>query len=506
MRHAMVYLTVVACALAMVAGIAVAEEPRGGTLTVAITADPIGFDPHKTTAHSSFQVLENVFDTLVGVGADTLPEPDLAKSWDVSEDGLTWTFHLREGVTFHNGRPLTADDVKYSLDRIMDPDEAAAPAWRMAAVESIEAPDELTVLIHLHYPYPGLLTKVGGYKGMAIVARENVEDGTIVSNPIGSGPFAFVRFVPGDRVELARNEAYWMEDRPILDGIVYRVIPDETVRLTSLTTGEVDWIDGVPPARVDALRGRDDIVVGEAPGLDYWYLGVNLDHEALGDVRVRQAIAFAIDREELAEAALWDAAEANDGPIPPDSFWYTGYHPYLGKESMDKATELLEDAGWAGGFKADIMVSTQYPETIRVAEVMQAQLRPLGIELEIRVLEWGTWLAEQGEGNFDTYFSGWIGNLDADDFFYAQHRTGEGFNFTGYSNPELDELLDRGRMEADEDERYAIYADVQRIIIDEAPYIYVYVPTVVHAWQPYVQGYETRPDRKLRFLNAWLDR
>lgn len=481
-------------------------QEHGGTLVAGISADPIGFDPHKTSAYSSFEVLENVYDTLVQVAYDLRPEPALAEYWAISEDGLTWIFVLRSGVKFHNGRPLTAQDVKYSLERIMDPETGSGAAWRLAAVESIETLGEQVVAIHLNYPYPGLLTKLGGYKGMAIVAKENVEDGTINTHPLGTGPFEFVEHVPGDRVVLKRNPNYWREGKPYLDRVTYKVIPDETVRVTGLLTEDVDWIDSVPPQRISELKAHEDLVVGETGGTAYWYIGVNLEHEPLGDKRVRQAIAYAIDRPEIAAAAKWEAATPNDSPIPEGSYWDAGYHPYLGHESLEKAKELLTEAGYADGFEADVMVSTQYPETIRAAQALQAQLQPLGIELELRVLEWGTWLEEEAAGNFDFYICGWIGNLDPDDYFYAQHHTGEVFNFTGYSNPELDELLDQGRRETNPERRFEIYAQVQRITIDDAPYIYLYIPTVVHAWQPYVKGYRTRPDEAIQFVDTWVEK
>jgi|LZCG01.1.fsa_nt_gb peptide/nickel transport system substrate-binding protein len=480
------------------------SQSYGGTLTAAISADPVGFDPHKTSAYSSFEVLENVYDTLVSVGDDLRPIPALAKTWATSEDGLTWTFNLRENVTFHNGDPLTAQDVKYSLERIMDPDTGSGAAWRLAAVDSITAPDEYTVVIKLKYPYPGLLTKLGGYKGMAIVDKKTVDDGTINTHPVGTGPFMFVEYIPGDRVVLKKNPAYWQDGKPYLDKIVYRIIPDETVRVTSLLTGEVDWIDSVPPQRISELQDNPSIVVGQTSGTSYWYIGVNLKHSPLGDKRVRRAIAFTINREEVAAAAKWEAATPNDGPIPSSSFYYADIHPFLGNESLDKAKELMKEAGYPDGFKADIMVTNFYPETVRSALALQSEIKALGIELEVRVLEWGTWLQEEGAGNFDLYVLGWIGNLDPDDYFYAQHHTGEVFNFTGYSNPEVDSLLDQGRQATDPEKRFEIYKQVQDLIINDAPYIYLYIPKVVQAWQPSVQGYVTRSDEAVRFVDTFI--
>jgi peptide/nickel transport system substrate-binding protein len=475
---------------------------RGGILEAAISADPEGFDPHITSAHSSFEVLENVYDTLVTVDDDLNMVPSLAESWEISDDNLTWTFHLRDGVKFHNGRDLTAEDVVYSYERIMDEETGSGVAWRFGSVESVEAVDDLTVAIELTEPSPNLLGRIGAYKGMSIIPREIVEDGTIDTHPVGTGPFKFVEYMPGDHVTLEANPDYWEEGKPYLDGVTMRIIPDETVRLTNLQTGEVDWVDSLPPQRVTELATSGDVVVDKESGGDYWYIGVNLTREPFDKPEVRQAIAYAIDRAEVAAAAKWDTATPNDGPIPPDSLWYYDYQPY--DQDLDKARELLAQAGYPNGFETEFMPTTFYEETVRTAQVLQAQLSQIGIDAEIRTLEWGTWLEEEGAGNFDMYICGWIGNIDPDDFFYAQHHTDQVFNFTGYSNPEVDELLERGRVETDREARKEIYNEVQKRIIGDAPYIYLYNPDVVQAWQPYVRGYATLGTNAKRFENTWL--
>jgi peptide/nickel transport system substrate-binding protein len=477
---------------------------RGGTLIAAISADPEGFDPHITSAHSSFEILENVYDTLVTVDENLNMIPSLAESWEISDDNLTWTFYLREGVKFHNGRELTADDVVYSYERIMNPDTGSGVAWRFGSVESVEAIDDLTVAIHLTEPSPNLLGRIGGYKGMAIVPHEIVEDETVATHPVGTGPFKFVEYVPGDHVTLEANADYWEAGKPYLDGVELQVIPDETVRLTNLQTGEVDWVDNLPPQRVTELATSGEVIVDKVSGGDYWYIGLNLNREPFGDVRVRQAIAYAINRSDVAAAAKWDTATPNQGPIPSDSLWYYDFQPY--EQNLDKARELLAEAGYPDGFETEFMPTSFYEETVRAAQVLQAQLSQIGINAKIRSLEWGTWLEEEGAGNFDMYICGWIGNIDPDDFFYAQHHTDQIFNFTGYSNPEVDELLDAGRVETDENARQEIYDQVQQMIIDEAPYIYLYNPDVVQAWQPYVRGYAAIGTNAKRFENTWLDR
>ncbi|CAN5819210.1 ABC transporter substrate-binding protein [soil metagenome] len=485
------------------------EEPAdpvsAGVLVAAQGAEPDRFDPHLTTAFSSFQILENVYDTLVQPGDDLQMEAALAESWEISEDNLTWTFILREGVTFHNGRELTADDVVYSYERIMDPDTAAANAFRFGSVESVTAVDDLTVEIALLRPTPNLLVNIGGFKGMAIVPQEIVEDGTIDSTPVGTGPFMFVSSSPDQGIILERNPNYWRADEglPYLDGIQFRQIPDPNTKLTDLQTGAVDWVDSVPPQQLESLAGDSAVVLGRVPGGDYHYFALNHAREPFDNPDVRRAIAMSIDRDEIAEAAQFGAATGNQAAIPEGNFWYNPYAPF-GVAAIDEAQALLDGAG-VSDLTIEFLVSSDFPETVTQAEVISAQLQPVGITVEISDVDFGTWLDRQGEGDFDAFMLSWIGNIDPDDFYYAQHHSEGNFNFQGYSNPEVDGLLDEGRVETDQDARKALYDQAAEAIIDDASYIYLYNPENINAWSPVLQGYQTRGDNAVRFVEARLD-
>lgn len=489
--------------LLMFAGFGSAQQ-QGGTLVAAWAQDPVGLDPHITSARSSIQILENVLDTLVTLDAEQNVVPSLAESWEVSDDGLTWTFELREGVMFSNGRPMTAEDVVYTFERMLDPETGSGQAYLLAGVTDISAPDERTVVITLESPNPALLSKLGGSKSVGIIARESVEDGTINTQPIGTGPFKITDFQPGVRVMLERNEHYWQEGLPYLDAVEVRIIPDESVRRSALVSGDVDWAISVPAQSVDELKARDDVVVDEVPAGAYWYIGVNTEREPLDDERVRQAISYAINRDNVAAAAAFGNAEPTQDPIPSSSVWNYGYAPY--EQNLDRARELLAEAGVSEGFELEIMPTTQYEESIRVAQVLQAELAQVGINATIRTLEWAEWLEEEGSGNYDTYICSWNGNVDPDDFFYAQHKTGEVFNFTGYSNPTVDELLEEGRQTSDPEERRGIYEQINRTVVDDAPYIYLYNPLEINVYRPYVEGYEARADQAIRFTETYLNR
>jgi peptide/nickel transport system substrate-binding protein len=471
-------------------------------LIAAQGSEPDQLDPHMTSAYASFQVLENVYDTLVQPAEDLSMEPALAESWEISDDNLTWTFTLRDGVTFHNGRELVADDVVYSFERII---AEGLNGWRFAAVDSMSAPDDSTVVITLTQPSPNLLVSIAGFKGMAIVPREIVEDGTISTNPVGTGPFRFVSRSPDEGIILEKNPDYLRADEglPMLDGIQFVQIPDAGTKLTALRTGEVHWIDTVPPQDIASLGSEDGITVGRVPGGDYHYFALNQGREPFDDVRVRQAIASAINRDEIAEAAQFGAATANQTAIPAsNAAWYFDYAPY-GSGDTGSAQELLAAAG-VSDLTIDFLVSSDFPETVTQAQVIAAQLSAIGVTVEITDVDFSTWLDMQGNGEFDAFMLSWIGNIDPDDFYYAQHHSGGGFNFQGYSNPEVDSLLDAARVETDQAARKALYDDAAKIIVDEASYIYLYNPDNINAWRDEVAGYRTRGDNAVRFEETTL--
>ncbi|MGY3520533.1 ABC transporter substrate-binding protein [Micromonospora sp. PTRAS2] len=473
----------------------------GGTLNAAIGGEPDQLDPHRTSAYYSFQVLENVYDTLVEPGPDLRMGPSLATKWTTSADQLTWTFTLREGVRFSDGSPLTSEDVVYSYERIIS--EKLNQSYRFETVKSVTAPDPTTVVVALTKPTPNLLASLGGFKGVAIVDKANVESGAIKTKPVGSGPFAVAGYTSGDSIQLTRNDNYWGA-KPKLDGVRFTFVKDPTVALQNLRGGEVQWTDNLPPQQVAALKENGgDVTVESRSSTDYWYLALNEGRKPYDDVNVRRAIAFALDRDAIAKAAKFGQATVNQTAIPKGSSWHFEYAPY--RHDPAQARQLLGQAG-VSGLTLDLMVTTEYPETVSAAQVIAAQLSDVGITVKIRTLDFAQWLDEQGKGAFDAFLLGWLGNIDPDEFYYAQHRTGATFNFHKYSNPTVDKLLDAGRTETDPAARKRTYDQAAKQIVDDASYVYLYNPDVVQGWSKQVTGYQVRSDRAIRFRDVGLDR
>jgi peptide/nickel transport system substrate-binding protein len=471
-------------------------DDSSGRLIAAIAGEPDQLDPNKTSAYFSFEVLENVYDTLVEPDADLQMRPALAESWDVSPDQLVWTFHLRRGVKFHDGSPLTADDVVYTYRRIID--QQLSNVDKLSAVTDVRAIDPATVVLRLKHPTPNLLTNLGGFKGMAIVQRKNVESGQIATHPIGTGPFAFESQKSGDSISLKANPDYW-GGPPKVAGVIFRFIPEKSTALSALQAGEIDWTDSIPTQRVNQLSGDDSVNLAVTPSNDYWYLALNEARKPWSDVRVRQAIAYAIDRDSIVAATSYGTAAKNQLAIPKGSFWYTDYGKY--RYDIEQAKSLLQEAG-ASPKNLDMLVTNEYPETVTAAQIIADNLVPLGITVNIRTVDFATWLDEQNSGHFDMLMMGWLGNIDPDDFYYAQHHTNGTSNAQKYSNPEVDRLLDAGRVETNPDARAGIYRKAATIIADQCSYIYLYNPSVIQAWGKNMAGYEPRRDKAVRFRTA----
>ncbi|MGY1608832.1 MULTISPECIES: ABC transporter substrate-binding protein [unclassified Geodermatophilus] len=468
-------------------------------LVAAVSAQPDQFDPHATNAYASFQVLENVYDTLVVPSAEDLTmQPSLAESWTTSPDGLAWTFTLREGVTFHDGSEFDSADVVYSYRRIID--EELANAYRFATVTDVAAPDPRTVVLTLSRPTPNLLELIGSFKGMAIVPENAADDLDLQTEANGTGPFR-LESSDANATVLTAFEEHWA-GAPTVDGVEFRYVAEPSAALTALRNGEVQWTDNVPPQNIESLQGEEDVELGSVTSVEYYYLSMNYAVPPFDNRDVRRAIATAIDREEVTQAARFGAAQANQTAIPEGSPWFLDYAPFT--PDQEAARQLLAQAGVQTPLTMGLMVTDEIPETVAAAQVIASQLQPIGVEVEIQEEDLATWLDRQDQGDFDAFLLSWIGNIDPADFYENQHLSTGGSNYQGYNNPQVDALLTRAATEPDQATRKGLYDEAARIVVDDVSYLYLYNPDEVQAWSAGLTGYQVRPDAAINFETVQL--
>ncbi|HLR72934.1 MAG TPA: ABC transporter substrate-binding protein [Pseudogracilibacillus sp.] len=465
-------------------------EGSGGTLVFGRGGDSTSLDPSRTTEGETFKVTKNIFETLLEFEDEgTAVEPGLAKEWDVSDDGLEYTFELEEGITFHDGTDFNADAVVANFERWADGDEEMFPYYSTMfggfgdddehVIESVEAADDYTVEITLKRPQAPFLKNIAMdmFAISSPAAIEEHGDDDYESNPVGTGPFKFVEWKRNDSITIEKNEDYWQEGLPKLDKVVFESIPDNAARLNALTAGEIDLADGINPSDGEQIEGNADLQLFERPSMNVGYLGLTVTREPFDKKEVRQAMNHAINKEEIIDAFFEGRADIAVNPIPES---IEGYNEDIEGYDYDpeKAKELLKEAGLEDGFDMELWampVPRPYmPDGEKVAEVIQKNLADVGITAEIVTHEWATYLELAEKGDADAFMLGWTGdNGDADNFIYAlldEDNIGSN-NYTYFKNDEMHDLLIDAQTEVDEEKRIEMYKESQEIINEEAPWV-----------------------------------
>ena len=479
-------------------------KPDGQTLVMLIESSPTNLDPRVGLDAYSARIDALIFDGLVARGDDLNVVPDLAERWDIP-DPLTYVFHLHRGVRFHDGRPLTSRDVKWTLDSLLQGKIRSTKASNYRFVDRIDAPDEATVIFHLKAPDSPLLWNLADAV-MGIVPYGSGEEMT--QHPIGSGPFKFVSAETDREVALERNDDYWGEKAKLLR-VRFAVIPDETTRALELRKGSGDIaINALTPDTVVTLEKDPNLAVTSGPGTRLAYLAFNLRDPILKDARVRQAIAYAIDRQPMIEYLWRGEAQPARSVLPVQSWAYNGAVPAYDHD-VNRANQLLDAAGYpaVNGVRFHLTMKTSTDENTRLmVAVMQQQLREAEIALDIRSFEFATFFADVQHGAFQMYGLRWIGgNEDPDIFEYAFHSAKfppNGANRGYYSNPRLDALVDEARQAIDPNVRKPLYAEVQSILSADMPYINLFYLDNVLVHTKRVQNLKLNPAGNYDFLRT----
>lgn len=469
-------ILVITSAFLILCTLSCSRHPDPNTLVMIIESSPTNLDPRVGTDGQSERIYELIFDALLRRDEHFNVQPGLAERWE-APDPLTYVFHLRQRVRFHDGRPLTSRDVKWTFDSLL---QGKIPSTKTATykyVAAVEAPDESTVVFRLKEPFATLPWNLSE-GAIGIVPYGSSTE--LSANPIGSGPFRFVSAAQDQDVVVARNDDYWGE-KPKLSAVRFLVVPDETTRALELRKGSADVASNAFSADVAAVLAEDkNLEVLRGPGTIYAYAAFNLRDPILQDVRVRQAIAYAIDRRPLIESLWRNQVRPADSILPPQSWTYSRNVPHY-DHNLAKAAQLLDAAGYplSDGVRFHLTMKTSTDGTTRLmAAVLQQQLAEAGIALEIRSFESATFLADVAKGAFQFYSLRWIGgNQDPDMFEAAFHSSKfppNGVNRGHYSNPRADALIDEGRRTLDPERRKAIYAELQTILATDLPYIHLW--------------------------------
>ncbi|MCI2425181.1 glutathione ABC transporter substrate-binding protein [Candidatus Acetothermia bacterium] len=513
----LVFISIIVVSLVLSVGLLGAGAgPRyGGRLIIALGVEPPTLDVIRMACSPAATVSQHITQPLVYLDVDGTIDPSLAKSWEVSPDGLVWIIQLRDDVKFHDGTPFNAEAVKFNLDRFLDPASRAPFRFLIARITEVEVAGEFTVKIHLDAPFAPMLAHLShSFIGMlSPTAVKALGEGVqIVTYPVGTGPFKIYEWVRGERITLVANEDYW-GGRPYLDEIVWKIVPEDAARVMMLEAGDVHHIYRVPPMDVPRLEADPAITIVRETSVRVIYVGFNNLMPPFTDVRVRRAINYAINREAIVEYVLGGAGRVATAPIVPAVFGYhtVGPWPY----NPERARELLAEAGFPDGFTTRLYHPTgRYMKDVAVTEAVHAFLLAVGIKAELVTMEWAAYLAylrrPPEKAVHPMYLLGWgCVTLDADYGLFPLFHSGQwppvGWHLSFYKNPIVDALLDEARITPDLARRKELYAEIIRLIWYDAPWVWLYDEVQINAQCVSVRGLVLHPTERIQAWDAWID-
>jgi len=506
-----------------------AAAQSGGTLTMGRSGDADSLDPHRTLAAISSQTFGFIYDTLVTRNLEGRFDPGLAQTWEISSDGLIYTFHLRRGVKFHDGTDFDARAVKFTFDRVTNPDVKALPSPHISALASTEAVDDFTVKITLKESFSPFLSNLTiSYFGILSPAAVQKYGDDYGKNPVGTGPFMFKEWVPGDRIVLVRNPNYTdprsyvtNKGAPLLEQLIFRNIPEEQTQVAALESGEINFIQ-LPPRETRRFSSDPDynvFRVENSTTIAFLEFAMEPPSGTYGatfkppfdDLKLRQAVAYAVDADSIINDLLEGLAVRNYGPMPVGNLGYTpDIEQYGYKHNPDRAKALLDEAGWVpgpdgirvkDGQRLEILMWTWNATTVqRIAEVVQNQLGKVGIGVRIETMEVGTFLARRREGVSNLDYITW--SWPEADILY-RITTVEGS--IGYYRPEsYRKIVEEARRVVDPDQRAKLYFEAMKVLLADAAMVPLWSPFTVYATRAEVQGFKLGPQGALVFQDAWV--
>ena len=494
--------TAAAAPTAAPAQAAPAAAKPGGTLTVAITEDPVTLDPPGPGNPQNRMIRGAIHEALIDIDEQGKPIPWLAEAWEQT-DPTTYVFHLRKGIKFHDGTEFNADVVKFNLERMMNPD--VKNLWRseIAALDKVEVVDASTVRVKAKGPFAGFIIPFYDMNGMqaspTAVQKWGDEYGF---HPVGTGPFKFVEYTKDNRTVIEKNPDYWDKGKPQLDQVIFRPIPDNSTRLTELRSGGAQIIEYLPFQDVERLKGGSDVVVSEKTGFRVDWLTLNVEKEPATSKEFRQAWTYLIDRDAI-QAAVYrnTGSPAWDLQLPGSRYFDPNYKPAT--RDVAKAKQLLDASGVKLPFEFTIYTD-QDPVRKQEVQVLQANAAEVGINIQTEALDRAAWLARHQSGDFLAVLSWWGYRPDPDQYLSVLLSTKGSWNWSRYSSPRMDALLEAERVELDDAKRTKIFRDIADLTTDDMPVVPYHYGSNIKGLSPKVQGFVHRVDGLIRFTDIRL--
>ncbi len=486
---------------------AVKAPKPGGTLIVAKTTEPTDLDPQLNPSLSRQRLTMLTYSNLVKLDGDSSIRPDLAESWRVSPDGKQIEFKLRQGVKWHPpvSREVTADDVKYSYERLLKESPGRAD---FAAIDGIEAADTYTLSFSLNAPNAGLLASMADSRWGAIVNRETVEkNGDLRKTAVGSGPFILEDWKPEQELKLRKNPEYFEKNKPYLDGLLLKIIPDEANIIAGLRARTIHHAMLEDSKNFELLKDDRSLMAYRAPRLGYDFFNFNQKVPPFDRPQVIQAINYAVDRGECIKAAAQGLAVLTAPCTPAMKQWQldrTRWEPFY-KVDLERARRLLAEAGYPNGFEATVLTIPTLSTMFANAQVVQANLKRIGIDLKVEGTEYAAWIRRWQAKDFQATLNTTNGYADPDLAFYrAFHSKAQ--NWNNIDNPELDKLLEQGRLVTEVDKRKPIYDQVQAVLLEKPGHLWLFTAEMIDFTQTAVQGFSQHPTTTLwSYADVWLD-
>ena len=484
---------------------------RGGRLKVATDSTAVGLDPHLILAFASYTFFENCYETLIRYNKNMELEPALASSWELT-DNLTYVFHLRKGVKFHDGSDFTAEDVKFTFERLLDPVTKAPRGSHFKSIAKIETPDKYTVKIIMKEPQPQFLNTIGTAWYGAIVSKAAVEKyGTLQNNVVGTGPFKLVKYEHGIKGVYDRFDDYWDKGKPYIDGYDFIVIKDETSRVAALRKGAVD-VGWVKPAQLaDLLAKRKNLRIEMGRPVRQQRFWMKLDRPPFNNVKVRQAMASALDRQEIIDTVLMGRGTLS-ASIPPASQPFVLSESQVAnlpfyKQNIELSKKLLKEAGYPEGFEFTTITSPHSPDYIPCAEVMQRQLAKAGIKMNIVQKDWGITLKTWRAGDFISMIFAGIWYPDPEGYVMNYYHSQASANYFGFKDEKLDRLFDAQHVEPNQEQRVKLWHQIQQHVAETVPCIWPYAMTArFEIVNQKVKGYHFMSNNSRSYLReAWIE-